>query len=680
MRAVGEACLLLAFVASGYATFACIAGSLLQRRGLVRAGAFATGICLLALTGCMGVLAHALFVKDFSFQYVSQYSSVLLPWHYSLSALWVGQAGSLLLWAWLLALLAVVFGLMNRQRAPELWQPATGFVLANVCFLVTTMVFGADPMEASAVAESDGLGLSPLLQHPAMLIHPPVVFLGYAAWAFPCALALSALLAPVRKTEEGRAVGIDVEWVRMARPWALFAWAVLGSGILIGANWSYEELGWGGYWAWDPVENGSLIPWLTGTVFLHGLMCWQFRGILKKWTLGLAIATFGLCNFATFLTRSGIFSSLHAFSESPIGWLFLGLMAALLAGGGWLVVRRRRELAPEQPLMTIWSRESQILISAVALLLMALVAVLGTLSVALSDAFIGRRIVVGTAFYNNVLIPVGLILLLTTALAPLLRWGRVPTSEQRRALMVAAVFGLTGSGAALAAGVRHPLGLAVSGLSGFAIAALAGALWLDARRAGLGAVLVARRRQYVGFLIHLGFVSLAIGITGSALGSQRHEVVLTPGETIEWAGRSISFAGLRQSDLPDKFVAEAELEVTRAGADAVMLRPAQHLHRLQNEWTTEVAIHSDWSGDFYTILHNGEADDGVRLTLVDTPLMRWMWLGGWVMGIGAVLALCPDGVWSRSRSANKRVVTRNAVKPTLRRRPAVSAREAAGTR
>jgi cytochrome c-type biogenesis protein CcmF len=477
LRLIGQVCLLLSLVGTGYAAFACVIGWYYGRRGIVRAGIASACVGFVGLTIALILLGYALLVRDFSFLYVSQYSSRLLPWHYSLSALWVGQAGSLLLWAWMLGLLAFVYRILSRKNGSPLRSPAFGLVMGVVCFIVATMVFGADPMQHAPGLRDEGEGLSPLLQHPAMLIHPPIVFLGYSLWAVPCALAISVLLnnrriaanashnfigassndssqhVPTVQALQQPAIGAD--WLSDARPWALLAWITLGVGILLGAEWSYEELGWGGYWAWDPVENGSLIPWLTGTICLHGMMAWRFLGILKKIALALAITTFGLCNFATFLTRSGIFSSLHAFSQSPIGWMFLGLMIVLAVGGGFLIVRQRSALVPENTIRTIWSREAQILISATALSLMAIVALIGTLSVALSDFIFGRRIVVGTEFYNNVLIPVGLVLLATIALAPLLRWGRNPTTAQLKCMRGSVLFparwsaqrGFTGSGA-----------------------------------------------------------------------------------------------------------------------------------------------------------------------------------------------------------------------------------------
>ena len=670
MRVIGQLSLLCAFVASGYAAFACIAGWKYQRKSLVQAGKITAGIALLSLSVVIVVLAYALVTKDFTYQYVQQYSSTLLPWHYALSALWVGQAGSLLIWAWFLGLLAFGFLFVNRGNSTGLHLPAFGFLLANVCFLTATMVFAADPMEGNIAPGQEGVGLSPLLQHPAMLIHPPIVFLGYAAWAIPCALALSTLFAgrrytttPASTTDETSSISVD--WVKLARPWALFAWAVLGSGILLGAEWSYEELGWGGYWGWDPVENGSLIPWLTGTAFLHGLMAWQFRGILKKSTLALALATFGLCNFATFLTRSGIFSSLHAFSQSPIGWLFLALQGVVFAVGGWLMIRHRHGLQADTSITSLWSRESCAVIASASLLMLALVTLLGTLSVALSEALIGKRIVVGAAFYNYVSIPVGLVTLATVGLAPLLRWGRPPTPAQRRLLRLSGVAAVAFVALGFFSGIRHPLGLAVAGLAAFALAALIACLVHDAKRISpnrpwnaVFTTLIAKRRQYAGFLIHVGFACVIVGVAGSSLGTQQTEAVIAPGETIDWAGYSIRFVKLNQETKPDIFVSAAELEVASAGGSTFRLLPAQHLHRLQNQWTTEVDIHSDWSGDLYTILHSGEEGGAVRVTLVKNPLMRFLWLGGCITAFGSVLALWPQRSQNRKQSAGS--LTRQA--------------------
>ena len=336
MTTLGQICLLVAMVGSGFGAFACLAGWKSGHKTLVRSGVAAATAGVVALSVVVVVLAWALAARDFSFAYVAEYSSRGLPWQFALSAFWVGQAGSLLMWAWFLGILALVYRFRPRRGTDPLLDPAFGVLAAYLAFLVAVMVFGADPMEPSLSSLTEGDGLGPALQHPAMLIHPPLVFLGYAGWAVPFAIAVAALLT-------GR---LDAGWIRHARPWALFSWIVLGVGILLGAEWAYEELGWGGYWSWDPVENGSLIPWLTGTALIHTLMAWQYRGVLKKTALLLALATLALCNFAAFLTRSGIFSSLHAFSESPIGWMFLVLLSGLGVGGVLLVVLHRAAWPP----------------------------------------------------------------------------------------------------------------------------------------------------------------------------------------------------------------------------------------------------------------------------------------------------------------------------------------------
>lgn len=644
MTSLGQLCLLSALVGSGYAAFACIAGSRSDHRLMVRSGVWAAFLAVFTLTAATGLLAWALLTKDLHFQYVTEYSDPLLPWHYSLSAFWVGQAGSLLLWAWFVAVLAVAYRVGARRQQDELCDFAFGVLMACLCLLVTIMVFAADPMQPSLVARNSGAGLAASLQHPAMLAHPPIVFLGYAAWGIPFALALAALAT-------GR---LDGAWVRQARPWALFAWAVLGGGILIGAYWAYEELGWGGYWSWDPIENGSLLPWLTGTALIHCLMTWQYRGVFKKTALLLAIATFALCHFATFLTRSGIFSSLHAFSQSPIGWMFLLWMLALVVGGIALVAWRRSALVAQTPISSLSSRESLVLIATVALLLLATVILVGTLTVPLSGILSNSKIAVGAALYNHALIPIGLVLLAALAAAPLARWGTSPTGSQKKALALAAGVGAIAVAAAIVYGLRHFVALAVTGLVVFSIVAAAGALVMDSRaRKSLrlwlrpGSALIANRRQYAGFLIHLGFGCLAIGVAGSSLGHREHQAAMAKGDTVEWAGRHIRYLDLIQRDLPDKCVVEAQLEVFDNGALPYTLLPARHLHKLQNQWTTEVAIHSAWSSDFYTIIEGGKERDTVRVTFIENPMMRWLWLSGWISIAGAVIGLWPTGQRAR---------------------------------
>ncbi len=682
MMLLGQLSLLIALLASGCAAVTSIAGARTHRPSLRHLSIYSALASAVSLTIVILVLSWALLRKDFSFAYVASYSSTLLPWHYSLSALWVGQAGSLLLWAWMLSLLSLLLLIhgravfrrlgdneaSRRRQVVAVVHYAFGLVIAYLFFLTATMVFAADPLESRIHLGGSGSGLSPLLQHPAMLIHPPIVFLAYAGWTVPCALLFANLL--VR--------GDQRDWFHMVRPWTLASWTLLGTGILLGGQWSYEELGWGGFWAWDPVENGSLLPWLTGTAFLHALMAWRLRGILKKSASFLAVATFGLCNFATFLTRSGIFSSLHAFSQSPIGWLFLALMAALGLIGITLIYSRGSLLAPDRPIESIVARESLIALSTAAWLLLALAVLVGTLSLALSELLIGRRIILGPEFYNNALIATALPILAAMAPVPLLSWGRSPAPKQRNALLIAVVVSTLGAVVAYQRLSRDLLTLLVLGLVLFALASLVASILIEAHTEGTGrfwtrlfASVRSGRRHHAGHVIHMGFGLLALGITGASLGAQRHEIDLSEGRQIEWSGRRIRFTRLALSEQPERRIVEAHLQISSSLGPQYQLRPAQHLHKLQNLWTTEAAIHADWTSDFYAILQYGE-NSTAHFTFLVNPMMRWIRLGGWLMGLGTLVALWPSSSRRKAPVASPpgdRLIALNATSRHLHRQP-----------
>ena len=540
--------------------------------------------------------------------------------------------------------------------------------MAYQCFLVAIMVFGADPMQPSLTVPRDGDGLSPLLQHPAMLLHPPVVFLGYAGCAIPFALAAAALLS-------GR---LDAAWVREARPWAFFAWAVLGIGILVGAYWAYEELGWGGYWSWDPVENGSLIPWLAATAMIHAAMVYRQRGALKRTTLLLAVATFAACNFAAFLTRSGIFSSLHAFSQSPIGWMFLLLIVALAVGAAVLLVRRRVAMAPDNPISGLLAKEGVAAASVFVLILLAAAVFFGTASLPLSQVFFPHKVLVGAGFYNGVLIPTGLLLLAAMAAAPLLRWGAPPETRQVKALADCGGRrrdrgrpGVARRPAASAGDGRRrpggrdgdcPGGVVDAGCPPACHRRRSGSTCCESSATG-GERTPATRCTW-------GWPAWPSAWPGLRWARNSTRQRSRKGESIHWAGRDVRFVRLLQQRLPEKLVVQAELEVTADGAAPYTLLPAQEYYFLQNQWSTEVAIHSTWSGDFYTILHGGEGQDRIRLTLVENPMMRWMWLAGWIVVAGARAVVLAGRKTSPPKTAERSGGSRRRSRPKLRRRTA----------
>lgn len=643
MTVFGQLMLLFVFIAAGYSAFACALGWLCERRLLRRSGQISAIASVAALSALLVILIRAFAQNDFRFSYVAQYSSSTLPWHYAISALWVGQAGSLLLWSWMLGVAALLYRFLPRKRIDPSQDITFAILMTYLAFLVVIMVFGADPMEPSLSIPREGMGMSPSLQHPVMLIHPPVVFLGYALWAVPFALALSALVT-------GR---IDRHWFEHARRWTLLAWTILGLGILLGAKWAYEELGWGGYWGWDPVENGSLMPWLTGTAMIHCGLAWHYRGLLKKTTLLLALITFALCNFAAFLTRSGIFGSLHEFSQSPIGWLFLFLMALLAVLAAVLVPPRRKLLIADSPISSLSSREACVVIAAIGWLGLALVVFFGTAAVPLSGIFLTQKITLGPAFYNRALIPVAIVLLLTTAAAPALGWGSAVKRGQRNVLWIALAGAVLAVLLGVAFGLRSLLALAITGLAAFAAAVYLATFILDVLSVNCSSrwirifnVLGAHRRRYGGFGVHIGFVAIAVGIAGSSLGTQKLETTMRRGQTISWAGRTIRFAELHQQEYPDKLTVEAQLEIGSPWRGPIAIRPAQNLYRLQNQWATKVAIDSSFSGDFYAILNSGRGEEQIDVTFVENPLMCWTWWGGALIGLGALVALWPARVKS----------------------------------
>jgi cytochrome c-type biogenesis protein CcmF len=638
MRLFGEICLLTSLAATGYAAF--LSFWLGYRESVVRRriALAVTAIGVVGLTVTIGILVVGLATRDFRFKYVAEYVGPYLPMRYCLSALWVGQAGSLLLWTWITACIAVVFRFARTPNA-RLRHTAFGLVMLDVFFLLCVIVFAADPMTPSVTAVNQGVGLSPLLQHPSMLVHPPIVFMAYSLWAVPCALGFAALIT-------GQ---LNNDWTHAARSWALAAWTLLGVGLLLGAHWAYQELGWGGYWGWDPVENGSFLPWLTGTALIHSLMAWRRRSALKKTAVSLAIVTFSLCNFATFLTRSGIFSSVHAFSESPIGWMFLGLMSALIGGGAFLIIRNRGALQSKPFIRKVLARETLIAFSIFLVLSLAAIVLVGTLIPPLSKILVGRMIEVGPAFYNNVLPPIALSLLSITAIVPLLRWGGPPDVRSRRLLSFGLVVAMIVSFAAWICGVRHALAIAIVGLVALSLSTLLIAWFDDASRQHTDTISRRlytawriNRRRYAAYCIHLGFVLVAMGVAGSSLGTQREEMTLDEGAIIDWAGHHIRYVRLQQRELPDKLVGEALLQIESDHYKPIELRPARHFHFLQNEWTSEVAIHSTWGGDLYTVLNAGLGGGKIALTLVNNPMIRWIWVGGVFTTVSAIVALLPN--------------------------------------
>lgn len=650
MTDVGSAALLLALVFSLYTA---VAGYLAVRRLradlLASARRSAVATFALVTLACL-VLVVLLFQRDYQVLYVYQHVSSSLPPLYTFAALWAGQEGSLLVWLWLLALLTVV---ALRQRAAwsrELEPYALGVLGLVEAFFALLLCVVSKPFVLLPARAVDGMGLNPLLENPGMVYHPPTLFVGYAATAIPFAYAIAALMA-------GR---LNEDWLRGIRRWNLVAWAFLGIGILLGAQWAYVELGWGGYWAWDPVENASLIPWLTGTALLHSAMIQERRRLFKVWNLLLVVGTFLLCILATFVTRSGFVQSVHAFSRSSIGYYFLGFILFWTAASLWLIAARRRELRSDEIVEEVMSREGTFLLNNILFTGLALAVLLGTLFPALTEALSGTQVALGRSFFDRVSGPVALAMLALLGVCPLLGWRRA--GNLRRVLPVP-----VGAGVAtvlllvLLGGMRDALALFSFGLIAFAGSTVAVEFvrGVQARRKVAGELpLVALlnllrkgRRRYGGYIVHLGVVLIALGITGQGLFSSERHITLQRGESV-----AIGQYQVRFEDLASEMAAAKERHVATVGVYVgdqriASLRPEYNFHYNVQQFVSEVAIRSTPREDLYVAMA-GISNDGSAVTfrVLLNPLMVWLWVGGGVLLAGTLIAFWPEG-WRQARVA-----------------------------
>ena len=474
MAPVGQACLFLALATCGYGIGASLYGALTGRRDWVDSGRRSVYGLAVLTTAAFAVLEIAFLRSDFHFDVVATHSSTTTPTFYRAAAAWSSQEGSLLLWVWLLSLWSSLVLFLVRRRLRDVAPYATAVLLGFGAFFTALLVFAVSPFHTVAQAPPEGTGLNPLLRHPSMMIHPPMLYSGYTLWAVPFAFAIGALA--VRR--------VDADWIRATRRFALAAWFFLGVGILLGARWSYAELGWGGYWAWDPVENASLLPWLTGTAFLHSVMVQEKRGMLKVWNVSLILATGTLAVLGTFLVRSGILDSIHAFGASTLGVPFVSLIGLMIAGSVYLVVTRRDALRSEHRLDSLLSREAVFVANNLVLVGLAFVVFWGTFFPLISEAVTGTKAAVGPPWFNRYTVPLALLLVLLSGIGPVIAWRRATLANARRnflwptvaalvVLVALLAFGVTGSATALIMFV----------FAAFVVGVLGQELWRGVRRA-----------------------------------------------------------------------------------------------------------------------------------------------------------------------------------------------------
>jgi cytochrome c-type biogenesis protein CcmF len=644
MPDLGRAAVVTSFLLLAYAL---VAGSFAAWRGRRRLAASAQN-ALLAAFGATGVATAVLFAAlarhDFSFQYVAEHTSRELPLGYSLTAFWGGQEGSLLLWLLVLGGYSVAAVLTARRAGRDVlaWVvPVLGLVGAFFAFM---LVFVSSPF-ATQHAPADGAGLTPSLQNPYMAIHPPMLYLGYVGLTVPFAFAMGALLS--RRTDE--------RWIVATRRWTLAAWAFLGIGQLLGAHWAYVEIGWGGYYAWDPVENAALMPWLAATAFLHSVMLQEKRGMLRVWNMVLVALAFGLSIFGTFLTRSGVIQSIHSFSQSPLGSWFLGFICLITAGSVGLVLLRLPLLRTKTRLESLVSREATFLYNNLLLVALSLTILWGVVYPLLSEAVTGEAATVSKPYYNFFLHSFGLPLLLLMGIGPLVAWRRASLRALGRTFLWPLSAALAAGIALLAAGAGSSrIGVIAYTFSVFVLASivLEFARGTNARRA-LGGVgwpgafssLVARnRRRYGGYVVHAAVVLLAIGVAGSSAYQTVREGRLHPGGTMSVAGNRLVFRGFETRMESNHRAIRANIDVYRGGDYLGRYRPGKNQYFAEDQVSNEVSIRHDLltGGDLFLIADQVNADGSVDLKALQKPLVNLIWLAGLVFVGGSLIALWPD--------------------------------------
>ncbi len=650
MILIGELSLWVAVVMAAWTSTVSFAGGKLRRADLIASGErglYSTfALVLLASIG----LWTALLSHDFSLEYVASNTSRNMPGVYVFAAFWGGQAGSLLFWALILSFYSTIAVFSSRGRSRAMMPWVTGTLGIVILFFLLTACLGANPYTRLPFVPLDGRGLNPQLQNPGMAIHPPNLYLGYVATTIPFAFAIGALVT--RR--------LDNEWLAAVRRWALVSWFFLTIGITLGMWWAYVELGWGGYWAWDPVENASFLPWLTGTAFLHSIMIQEKRGMLKKWNVVLVVATFLLAILGTFITRSGIISSVHAFAQSPVGNWFAGFLIVAIAATTILVMTRLRDLEAPVTLESMASREAAFLYNNLLLCGIAFSVLWGTLFPILSEWVRGSKITVGPPFFNAVNIPLGLLLLGLTGVGPLIAWRKASTSNLRRQFTGPVAFAVAVLVLLLVLGMRNFHALIAYTLAAFVAGTIGQEFYkgIRARHAmhdeaiPLAAVrLVARnRRRYGGYIVHAGIVILFCGFAGLAF-KKDHDVQLKAGQTKELTdplGHQWKFVsqGISTSETLNRFVTAIGLEVFRDGVPQGIMTSEKRQYfdsnkQPQFEPSTEVGIRTSAKMDLYIVLA-GVRDETAELRISFNPLVVWVWIGGMVMAIGGLIVMWPQ--------------------------------------
>ena len=634
----------MTIVALGLALYGGISAGVGARTGrlaLIESAQHAALGVFVLVTSCFALLTYAFLTFDFSVRYVATNTNLGTPFYYRITGVWGALEGSIILWSWMLALYTIIMIVRHRVGARELYPWALATMLGILAFFLLVMTVAAPPFQRQLPVPADGRGLNPLLEDTGMITHPVALYLGFTGFTVPFAFAMAALIT-------GR---IGDTWLVLTRRWTIVAWYFLSLGLLIGGWWSYHVLGWGGYWAWDPVENAAFMPWLTGTAFLHSVMIQERRRMLRLWNISLVILTFGLTLFGTFLTRSGVIASVHAFTQGSIGILFLSFLALVILTALGLVAWRWEALRSEGELDSVVSRESAFLLNNVLLVAAAFTVFFGTVFPLLSEAVRGVKVSVGAPFFNQVNIPLFLSLVFLMGVGPLIAWRRASLDNVKRNFLWPVALGIVAAAAAFALGVRSLLAALTFATTVFVAVTIA----VDFTRAtrarlrvgesllpAMGGLLLRHNRRYGGFVVHLGILVIAVGVMGSHAWSVQTETTLHRGETAELAGYRFRFDGLTAVEESNHFKVVGAFTVSN-GRGLGVLRPAKKFYPQEQAPIAYVDYRLGLKEDLYLVLGDF-ARDGSQATikLQVNRLVSWIWIGGLVLTLGALLAIQPE--------------------------------------
>lgn len=639
MADIGYITLVIAFVLSLYAIIGQLLGKRLENRRLLKSARGAVlSVAIMATLASLALL-YLLVTSDFSIKYVFDYTSTDLPLGYKFSALWAGNAGSLLLWLWVLTVYTAIVTYSNKIE--EMTSYVSAILTVNSAFFLLILAFVTNPFEKLNYTPAEGAGMNPMLQNFGMVTHPVTTYLGYVGFAVPFAFAMAALI--VRNTDD--------RWIKITRKWTILAWMFLTLGNLYGAQWAYVELGWGGYWAWDPVENASFIPWLTGSAFLHSVMVQERKNLLKIWNVCLITLTYLLTLFGTFLVRSGILTSVHAFGNSSLGMFFLVFTGVVFVLSFWLICDRINVLKEGREFESFISKESSFLMNNLILVGIAFATFFGTIYPLIGEVFTGTRPTVSIPYFNSVNAPLGLLMVVLIGICPLIAWRKSSLKNLRENFLIPIIGALLFAVAAYALGIRKIYALtaltavffaSISTLSEFVKGTrvrmkITGENPITA----LGKLMVRNRRRYGGYIIHMGLIMLIAGIIGSNAFSKVTQQTVSMGQSIQVEDYTVTYNNLAERKEGGNDVVYANVTINNDGKLLGVLQPEKVFYSTHPEPSSEVAILGSLREDLYVILAGWEKDGRATLKILINPLMAWMWIGGYVMVAGTLFALWP---------------------------------------